>query len=312
MQSCSAKLLPKAAPQSCSPALLHKIVPKAVLQSCCPKAAESCSPKLLPKIAPQSCVLIATPQRCSPKLRFFKAAVQSCSSKLLPKAVPLRCSTKLCPKTVLQSCCPKSAILKTCLPTRLPKAILHSGSRQLRPKVAKPAPDSCFRKRLLKVAFQCHSPKLSFFKATVRQCCCNAATLLPTVSCSPTSESCSPKHLCKAVAPKRLPKAAPQSCPQWCSPKLRFFKAAVQSCSSSKLLPKAVPLRCSTKLCPKKFSKVVAPMLRKAAPQSCCCPKLPAGLESCPKLHPNAAAQNCSPALLPKVVPQSYSPKLLP
>ena len=98
MQSCSAKLLPKAAPQSCSPALLHKIVPKAVLQSCCPKAAESCSPKLLPKIAPQSCVLIATPQRCSPKLRFFKAAVQSCSSKLLPKAVPLRCSTKLCPK----------------------------------------------------------------------------------------------------------------------------------------------------------------------------------------------------------------------
>ena len=133
-------------------------------------------------------------------------------------------------------------------------------------------------------------------------------------SCSPTSECCSPKHLCKAVAPKRLcfkpvpqsysPKRLPKAAPQRCSRKLRFFNTAVQSCSS-KLLPKAIPLRCATKLCPKLFSKAVAPKLRKAAPQSCCCPKLPAGLESCPKLLPKAATQSFSPALLPKVVPQS-------
>ena len=154
-------------------------------------------------------------------------------------------------------------------------------------------------------------------KAVVLQSNCPSMLLqcrnvAPTVSCSPTSESCSPKHLCKAVAPKRLPKAAPQSCPQWCSPKLRFFKAAVQSCSS-KLLPKAVPLRCSTKLCLKLFSKAVAPQLRKAAPQSCCCPKLPAGLESCPKLHPmllpKTVPRRCSPKLCPKAILQSCCPK---
>ena len=128
--------------------------------------------------------------------------------------------------------------------------------------------------------------------------------------CSPTSESCSPKHLCKAVAPKRLcfkpvfesvpesyspkwlPEAAPQSCvlkytPQRCSPKLRFFKAAVQSCSS-KLLPKAAPQSCSPAL----LHKVVP----KAVLQSCC-----------PK-----AAESCSPKLLPKIAPQSCVRKLLP
>ena len=137
--------------------MFPKVAPKAVCQSCCPEAAESCSPKLLPKIAPQSCVLKAIPQRCSPKLRFFKVAVQSCSSKLLPKAAPQSCSPallyKVVPKAVLQSCCPKAAILQTCLPKRLPKTILQSGSRKLRPKVAKPAPESYFRKQLLKVAF---------------------------------------------------------------------------------------------------------------------------------------------------------------
>ena len=149
---------------------------------------------------------------------------------------------------------------------------------------------------------------------------------------SPISGSCFPKYLCKAVAPKRLcfkpvpqsyspkrlrkhiPKVAPQSCG---SSKLPC-KAAPQSCSL-KLLPKAVPLRCSTKLCPMLFFKAVAPKLRKAAPQSCCCPKLPAGLESCPKLLPKAVLQSCCPKAailhpkrLPKAILQSDSRKLLP
>ena len=63
------------------------------------------------------------------------------------------------------------------------------------------------------------------------------------------------------------------------------------------------------KLCPKLFSKAVAPKLRKAAPQSCCCPKLPAGLESCPKLLPKAVPRRCSPKLCPKAVLQSCCPK---
>ena len=63
LQGCYPKLpqswsgrLSKAAPQSCSPALLPKVVPKAVLQSYCPKAAilQTCSPKRLPKAILQS------------------------------------------------------------------------------------------------------------------------------------------------------------------------------------------------------------------------------------------------------------------
>ena len=159
----------------------------------------------------------------------------------------------------------------------------------------------------------------------VCQCGCNAAKLLPTVAPQfpkavlqstsakrlPQSGYASnlfPKAILQSGSRKLLPKVAPQSCG---SSKLPC-EAAPQSCSLNKLLPKAVPLRCSTKLCPKLFSKAVAPKLRKAAPQSCCCPKLPTGLESCPKLLPKAATQSCSPALLPKVVPQSCSPKLLP
>ena len=93
------------------------------------------------------------------------------------------------------------------------------------------------------------------------------------------SESCSSKHPCKAVAPKRLfprttlhtcssqrlPKAAPKVAPkaavlQSCCEKL-LLKAAPQSCS----------LQCSTKMCPKpffnavaakRFSKAVSPNVR--------------------------------------------------
>ena len=118
----------------------------------------------------------------------------------------------------------------------------------------------------------------------------------PTVSCSPTSESCSPKHLCKAVAPKRLPKPAPQSCPN----------DAPQSCGSSKLPCTAAPQSFSQKLFPC------------AAPQSCC----PNAAESCsPKLLlPKAASCSgklskvapkcCCPKLFPGAAPQSCAPKL--
>ena len=152
VQSCSAKLLPKAAPESCSPALLHKIVPNAVLQSCCPKAAESCSPKLLPKIAPQSCVLIATPQRCSPKLRFFKAAVQSSSSKLLPTAVPCaapqNCAQRCSPTLLHQSCgkLPPKVAAENCSPKLRP----NSYSKKVLTKAA--VLQSCRAKLLLKAA----------------------------------------------------------------------------------------------------------------------------------------------------------------
>ena len=142
--------------------LLHKAV---VLQGNCPSmllqsrkvAPHSCSPKLLFKIATESRVPKKLPK--TPMLlpeaasKLVRKAAQRCSPKLLAKAVPRRCSPKLCPKAVLQSCCPKAAILSTCSPKRLPKAILQSGSRKLRPKVAKPTPESCFRKRLPKVFF---------------------------------------------------------------------------------------------------------------------------------------------------------------
>ena len=170
-------------------------MPKAVLQSCCPKAADSCSPKLLPKIAPQTCVLKATPQRCSPKLRFFKAAVESCSSKVLPKAAPQSCSPallhKVVPKAVLQSCCPKAAILRTCLPKRLPEVVCKTSpgcsSKRLFLKVA---PDS-LPKLLPKAAVQSYCPK---------------AAILQIYTLKPL-----PKAILQSGSRKLLLKAAPRS-----------------------------------------------------------------------------------------------------
>ena len=86
------------------------------------------------------------------------------------------------------------------------------------------------------------------------------------------SQTCSPKYLCKAVAPdllcfksvsqsvpqsyspKRLPKAAPQSCVLKLLPRGDPHSAAVQSCSGSpKLVSKPAPQTCS----PKPFPKLV-------------------------------------------------------
>ena len=73
-------------PQSCSP----KLFPKAAVQSCCPKAAilQTYTPKRLPKAkaAPQSC--------CSSKQLFLQVVPESLP-KLLPKAVPRSCFPKL-------------------------------------------------------------------------------------------------------------------------------------------------------------------------------------------------------------------------
>ena len=140
-------------------------------------------------------------------------------------------------------------------------------------------------------------PKVSFFKAPNRQCYCKATKLLLIV----TSQSC------YQYPPLRSPqnsKAAPGSC------------------------LKAVPRRCSPKLCPAKlFSEAVAPKLRfckpvyengsrklfcKAAPKSCS-PKLP----SCFGKLVQAAPQRGSPQQAPPqsgclraAMLQTCSPKL--
>ena len=91
---------------------------------------QTCSPKLVSKAAPESCSPKLRSQRWSPKLKFFKAAVQNCSSKLLPKAAPLRCSTKLCPKLFSKAVAPKlrKAAPQSCCRKLLPKVAFESYS----------------------------------------------------------------------------------------------------------------------------------------------------------------------------------------
>ena len=151
------KLLPKAAPRSCFPKYFYNAVaPNRLYFKPLPR---SDSPKLFSKAAPQSCCRKLLPKVAfksySPKVFPF----QSCCSKLPCKAAPQTCSTKLFPKA-------------------FPKVVIGSGQLlKLPPKVVS---ESGFPKLLSKVTPQ--SPKLSFFKATVRQCFCKAAKLLPTVA----------------------------------------------------------------------------------------------------------------------------------
>ena len=272
----------------------------------------------------------AIPQNCGFSKLLLKAAVQSYSSKPLglPKPAP-------------QSYFPKP----------LPKVVIEICSGQLLPQAAKAAPENCFRKLFAKVAFESYCPKLPFFKATVRQCCCKAAKLLFKVVTkaasqrnAPKFQRCAPKlpqswsgKLSKAAhqgcSPKLCPGAAPpKAIPQSGSRKLRH-KVATESCSpklSVKLPPKAAPKKCcsSKQLFCKIVRKLaratpkVAPqsgspqLLPKASPQSCS-PKLrffKAAVRSCrAKLLLKAAPQSCScfPKLLHKAVPQSRSPNLL-
>ena len=114
----------------------------------------------------------------------------------------------------------------------------------------------------------------------------------------------SQKYLYKTIVPKRLYfKSVAQSgsifqcrrkllhkVTQRCSPKLWFFKAVVQSCSSKLLLlPKAAPQSSLTKLFPKAVPQIII------------------GIESCSEqLFPKAAI------LAPKVISESDLPKLFP
>ena len=226
LQSCCPKLpqswsgkLPNAAPQSCAPKLFSKAVAlklrfckpvhqngspkpfcKAAPESCAKVATKSCSPKLLSKtIAPKLRFFKPLPQNGSPTL-FCKAAPKSCSQKLLLKAAPRSC------KAAPESCCCSSKqlflkVVPDSLPKLLPKAV----------------PRSCFPKLLPKAPLQSGCPKQLCFKPV-------------------------PQSVPQSYSPKRLPKVAAESCspkfrsivlkysPQRRSPKLRFFKAAVQSC----------------------------------------------------------------------------------
>ena len=155
---------------------------------------------------------------------------------------------KLFSKAPLQSGCPKATMLQTYSPKLFSKA----------------TPESCSPKLL--------PPKLSFFKATVRQCCFQRRKVVP--------RSCSPKLLFKVATESRVRKTFPKTPRLLPEAASKLVRKAVQSCSP-KLLPKAVPRRCSPKLCPK------------AVLQSCC-----------PKA---AILQTCSPKRLPKAILQSGS-----
>ena len=132
---------------------------------------------------------------------------------MLPKAVPLRCSTKLCPKLCSKAVARNLRFCKPVYQHVSPKPFCTAAPDSCAPKLLS-LPRQLFPKAASKSCFLMPLPKAVVLQSNSPSSFCNAAALLPTVSCSPSSESCSPKHLCKAVAPKRLPKASPQSCPQ--------------------------------------------------------------------------------------------------
>ena len=141
LESCSAKLLSKAAPsklhskaspQSCSKAAVFQSLRSKLPCKAAP-AFQSCSPKLLHKVVPQS---------RSPKL-FSRAAPNSCSPKLLklPPKVVAESFPKLLSKTTPQSCRSSkqvfvnaAAMPQSCSPQLFPKAALQSCYRKPRPK----------------------------------------------------------------------------------------------------------------------------------------------------------------------------------
>ena len=259
LQSCSLKLLPKVAPRCCSPILLPKVTPKAVLQNCCPKAAtlQTCSPKYLPKAILQSGSRKLLPkvasQSCGSSKLPCQAAPRSCSPGLLPKAVPQRCSPKLCPKLF---------------------------SKAGAPKLRKAASQNCCRKLLPKIALQSYSPYVLpkapfFFKAAV--------------------QSCSLKLLPKAVPRRYSPKLRPRLFSKVVTPKLRFGKPVYRNVSP-KPFCKTAPESCASKL------------LLKAAVQKHC-PKAATLQTYMPKRLPKAILQNGFPAChncYSKLLPETY------
>ena len=229
-QSCSSKLLPKAAPEKRSPKF----------QCCYPKLPQSWSGGLF-KAAPQSCCPKmfpgAAPQNCAPKLfstravaikrRFCKPVHQNGSPKPFCKAAPTSCAPNLLPKAAVQNYRPTPATLQTYTPKRLPKAILPSGSR----------------KRLRKVATESCSP--IFFVNCPRKW--PKAVVLRSNCFSKL-----PKTACQSPSLKLPPCAAPQTCAQSCSPRL-----LPQRCG--KLPPKVAAENCSQKMRPKIYPTKVLP-----------------------------------------------------
>ena len=261
-----------------------------------PGVFQSCRPKRFPK--PEKWLS----QSGSASNLFHKASFQSDSRKLLPK-LPCKKAPQTPPPQKQMSCAAPQRCAHSCPPKLLPesfdsahvftknvpKAILQNGFRW---------PQNCYawpRKLFPKAASKSCFPKLlpqskAVFAATVRQCYFNAAKFLPM------SESCSSKHPCKAVAPKRLfPRTTLHTCSSQRLPKalqkfplkLRFFKVAVKSCS-----PKLFPA-----------------MLHKDVPEAvfqCSCRKKI--LQSCfPK---RAILQTCLPKRLPKVILRRGSRKM--
>ena len=184
LQSCSQKLLPQVT-------IFQNNYSKKLFR----KACQNCSPKRLPEAASQNISTTRLPQTDYTSNLFPETIPQSYSPKRLPKVAPQSCCRKLLPKVAfksyspkvlpIQSCCSKlpcKAAPQTCstklFPKAFPKVVI--GSEQLLKLPPKVVSESGFPKLLSKVTPQ--SPKLSFFKATVRQCCCKAAKLLPTVA----------------------------------------------------------------------------------------------------------------------------------
>ena len=154
---------------------------------------KNCSPKLIPKAPLQGCSTMTILQTYSTKRLHQSGSQKVGSRKLLPKIAAESCSPKLRPEWL-----PKPAP-QSCSPKPLPKVVIATCSGQLPPKVVS---ESCFPKLLSKATPQsCRSSK-----KTVRQCCCKAAKLLPTVASKSSTESRGPKKLLET--PKLLPEAA--------------------------------------------------------------------------------------------------------
>ena len=209
--------------------------------ACTPGVFQSCHPKRFP--TPKK----RLSQSGSASNLFFKASFQSDSRKLLSK-LPCKKAPQTPPPQKQMSCYAPQRCAHSCPPKLLPesfdsanvftknvpKAILQSRYRW---------PQNCYSwpgKLFPKAASQSYSRnrKLSF-AATVRQCYFNAAKFFPM------SESCSSKHPCKAVAPKRLfPRTTLHTCssqrPPKAAPKVAPKAAVLQSCCE-KLLLKASP-----------------------------------------------------------------------
>ena len=132
-----------------------------------------------------------------------------------------------------------------------------------------------------------------------------------------TSQNCSPKYLCKAVAPKRVcfkpipqsysPKQLPKVAPQSYYRKLP--KAAPQNCVL-KLLPKGAPSFRAAQSCSKQLLSLPRKVVSKSGSPKLFSKAIPQSYRFSKQLTVNAAFKAAK--LLPIIAPQSCSSKLLP